>query len=218
MKRLIPFITLCLLSGCASQHEDPTGADSAAVKSSPSYHDQPSVRTTETVKAYPAGRYTDPNYPEAMHERHTVYRRERSTDWNYLPDAPMNLPLGPTIAASNPSASYYVKTDRDQRNAQQRAYAKALQEQNSALKKRIQKLEQSGENAEDLKAEIERLKTELQLLPVILPPEPDPDEPPAEEPVPWDSFSAATTKNAPFARLSSRPIESKITSITQTKP
>jgi hypothetical protein len=35
----------------------------------------PEIRTPETVKAYPVGRYTDPNFPEEMHERHTLYRR-----------------------------------------------------------------------------------------------------------------------------------------------
>ena len=47
----------------------------------------PEIRTPETVKAYPVGRYTDPNFPEEMHERHTLYRREQSADWNYHPVA-----------------------------------------------------------------------------------------------------------------------------------
>jgi hypothetical protein len=43
------------------------------------------LRTPEFVKAYPVGRYTDPNLPNQMHERHTLYRREHAADWNYRP-------------------------------------------------------------------------------------------------------------------------------------
>ena len=94
--------------------------------------DMPEVRTPETVKAYPVGRYTDPNFPEEMHERHTLYRREQSADWNYRPSQPYALPLGPVVAESNPSPSYYAKTNAEQINAQQKAYAEALLEQNRA--------------------------------------------------------------------------------------
>ena len=76
----------------------------------------PKVRTPETVKAYPLGRYTDPNFPEEMHERHTLYRREQSAEWNYRPSKPYALPLGPVIAQSNPSPSNYARTDSEQIN------------------------------------------------------------------------------------------------------
>ena len=97
----------------------------------------PKVRTPETVKAYPLGRYTDPNFPEEMHERHTLYRREQSAEWNYRPSKPYALPLGPVIAQSNPSPSNYARTDAEQINAQQKAYAEALLEQNVALKSEL---------------------------------------------------------------------------------
>jgi hypothetical protein len=56
--------------------------------------EMPEVRTPETVKAYPVGRYTDPNFSNEMHERHTLYRREQTADWNYRPSQPQTLPLG----------------------------------------------------------------------------------------------------------------------------
>ena len=40
--------------------------------------DPASVRTPEQVKAYPVGRYEDPNDPDVMHEGHTIYRAETS--------------------------------------------------------------------------------------------------------------------------------------------
>ncbi len=119
------------------------------------------IRTPETVKAYPVGRYTDPNFPEEMHERHTLYRREQSTDWNYRPSQPHALPLGPVVAVSNPSPSYYAKTNAEQINAQQKAYAEALLEQNRAMKERIDALQASESTIQTLQSEVERLKKEL---------------------------------------------------------
>jgi len=122
------------------------------------------VRTSETVKAYPVGRYTDPNFPEAMHERHTLYRREQSAQWSYRPSKPYALSLGPVVAKSNPSPSYYVKTNSEQMNAQQKAYAESLLEQNRAMKKRLDTLMQNEANTQELQHEVERLKKELQSL------------------------------------------------------
>ena len=63
--------------------------------------DLPKVRTPETVKAYPLGRYTDPNFPEEMHERHTLYRREQSVVELPAIEA-LCAATGPVIAQSNP--------------------------------------------------------------------------------------------------------------------
>lgn len=157
MKYLISALVLCLCAGCATRK---AAKSQSAVVSGSTIHarSMPTVRTPETVKAYPVGRYTDPNYPDEMHERHTVYRREQAPDWNYLPDPPYALPLGPTVAVSNPSPSYYVRTDSEQMNAQQRAYAEALQEQNRAMKKRIETLQQKAGKVPELEQEINRLK------------------------------------------------------------
>ena len=121
----------------------------------------PEIRTPETVKAYPVGRYTDPNFPDEMHERHTLYRREQSADWNYRPSRPQALPLGPVAAVSDPSPSYYAKTNAEQINAQQKAYAEALLEQNRAMKERIEALQKNESTIQSLQSEVERLKKEL---------------------------------------------------------
>ncbi len=164
MKYILALLTLSLCSACASRK---------AVKSEPiatipgttlSRKSMPQVRTPETVKAYPVGRYTDPQYPDEMHERHTVYRREQSPDWNYLPDPPYALPLGPTVANSNPSPSYYVKAEGEM-TAQQEAYAAALQEQNRAMKNRIESMQQDANKVPGLEQEIDRLKRQLDQIP-----------------------------------------------------
>ena len=57
--------------------------------------------------------------------------------------------------------SYYTKTNSEQINAQQKAYAEALLEQNVALKRRIDELQQKDSTIQNLQTEIERLKKEL---------------------------------------------------------
>ena len=125
MKYLISLLIVCLGAGCATRKDSTSKTAIVVPGTNLSAKRMPAVRTPEVVKAYPMGRYTDPNYPEEMHERHTVYRREQSPDWNYLPDPPPALPPG------NPSPSYYADGSGEL-NVQQQAYAKALQEQNRA--------------------------------------------------------------------------------------
>jgi len=143
------------------------------------------VRTEELVKAYPVGRYTDPNDPDTMHERHTLYRREESANWNYLPDQPEALPLGPVVAESNPSSSYYVKTDAELMNAQQKAQADALAEQNRALQKRIADLQQKDSGNQ---SEIAQLKKQLASIPKPAPATPT-ATPPSSSSRPWEDFT-----------------------------
>jgi len=207
MKYLIPIVAaVCLCSGCATRKAVKSDPPTAVPGTSISQKKMPNVRTPETVKAYPVGRYSDPNFPDAMHERHTVYRREQSPDWNYLPDPPYALPLGPTVANSNPSPSYYVRADGETMNAQQRAYAEALQEQNRAMKKRIDSLQGDAGNIPELEQEIDRLKKQLDAVPVPMDaPSPEPDSSGVSEdddifssiepPLPaWDDSNSLTSR------------------------
>jgi hypothetical protein len=160
--RLILILALC--SGCATRK---AAGPPTIPKSTPSLpaSETPQARAAEIVKAYPVGRYTDPSFPDAMHERHTLYRREQAAEWNYRPSNTYALPLGPVVAESNPSRSYYAKTNAEQMNAQQKAYAEALLEQNRALNQRIQDLQKQDSTIQGLQEEIERLKKERDLQP-----------------------------------------------------
>jgi type II secretory pathway pseudopilin PulG len=91
-----------------------------------------------------------------MHERHTVYRREQSPDWNYLPDPPPTLPSG--------TPSYFTDAS-GQLNTKQRAYAEALQEQNRAMQKRIEQLRQEAGKIPALQQELNQLKQQAGELP-----------------------------------------------------
>ena len=177
MKHLIPVLLLGLLSGCATHktvkpENYPAVAGTSVPESSLSR-----VRTPEVVKSYPTGRYTDPDFPYDMHERHTLYRKEQSADWNYRPGGPYAYPL----VVSDPTPSYYVKTDGDQRNAQQKAYAAALEEQNAAMKKRIESLQQEAGKVPGLQQQVDQLKQQLDAEPLATP-TPKKQEPVDEKP------------------------------------
>jgi len=177
MKYLIPVLLLGLLSGCATHktvkpENYPAVAGTSVPESSLSR-----VRTPEVVKSYPTGRYTDPDFPDDMHERHTLYRKEQSADWNYRPGGPYAYPL----VVSDPTPSYYVKTDGDQRNAQQKAYAAALEEQNAAMKKRIESLQQEAGKVPGLQQQVDQLKQQLDAEPLATP-TPKKQEPVDERP------------------------------------
>ena len=165
MKQLIPILLLGLLSGCASHKTVKPEAYPAVAGTSVPESTLGRVRTPEDVKSYPTGRYTDPDFPEEMHERHTVYRKEQSADWNYRPGGPYAYPL----VVSDPTPSYYVKTDGNQRNAQQKAYAAALEEQNAAMKKRIESLQQEAGKVPALQQQVDKLKQQLDAEPLSTP-------------------------------------------------
>ena len=192
MKFLHSILLLSLVAGCATKKEVRSVQRVKVPSTSLAANNLPEVRTPETVKAYPLGRYTDPNFPEEMHERHTLYRREQSAEWNYRPSKPYALPLGPVIAQSNPSPSYYARTDSEQINAQQKAYAEALLEQNQVLKKRIDALQQKDSTIQNLQGEIERLKKELESRPSqqSAPPNGETPDPSSAKP---DDFSKVNT-------------------------
>jgi hypothetical protein len=157
MKYLISLLVVCLGAGCATRKDvTPKSATSMPGTNIPSKR-MAAVRSPEVVKAYSAGRYTDPNYPDEMHEQHIVYRREQSPDWNYLPDPPP-LPNG------NPSPTYNANGSGDW-NAKQRVYAEALQEQNRAMQKRIEALKREAGKVPGLQQELDQLQQKPQPAP-----------------------------------------------------
>lgn len=101
------------------------------------------VRTGETLKAYPIGRYADPNDPNVMHESHVVYRKEAGASWNLTPNAPTVVPLGPVLAVSDPSIQPDpLPAELEQKMAEQNQLMAALIEQNEALAAELAKLNQ----------------------------------------------------------------------------
>jgi hypothetical protein len=140
-------LPVLLLAGCASHN--PTVDVGAGPL--PQKHDAPdpaSVRTPEKVKAYPVGRYEDPNDPDVMHEGHTVYRAETSPDWNTDPNEPTSLPLGPgEMAAADPAQQHTALTaELEQRLKQEDQLLQTTYEQNERLAQEIRKLEEQQQH------------------------------------------------------------------------
>lgn len=116
------------------------------------------VRVAESLKAYPTGRYVDPNDPNVMHEGHTIYRREAGSNWNLNPNAPTVVPLGPVLAVADPAKEPTpLPAELEQKMAEQNQLMASLIEQNEALSAQLAKLtkeiaeirtKQSAANAE----------------------------------------------------------------------
>ena len=62
------------------------------------------VANPAEIKAYPVGRYVDAANPGIMHERHTIYRREKDESWRRDTNRGHGILLGPTVGLDNPIA------------------------------------------------------------------------------------------------------------------
>jgi hypothetical protein len=104
-------------------------------------HNVEKVRTGETLKAYPIGRFVDPNDPNVMHESHVVYRKESGANWNLAPNAPTVVPLGPVLAVADPASQPNpLPAELEQKVAEQNQLMASLIEQNEALATELAKL------------------------------------------------------------------------------
>ena len=133
-----------LLVGCASSNPPTVDVSPGPLPQKHSPPDTASVRTPEQLKAYPVGRYEDPNDPDVMHEGHTIYRAETSPDWNTDPNEPTSLPLGPgEMATAEPSQQHTALTaELEQRLKQEDQLLQTTYEQNERLAQEIGKLEE----------------------------------------------------------------------------
>jgi hypothetical protein len=139
--KLIHLLPALLLFGCA--HSNPIIADVGPLPDQPPKSDTASVRTPEQLKAYPVGRYEDPNNPFVMHEGHSVYRAETSPEWNLVPHAPTSVPLGPTVAVADPSQQHAALTaELEQRLKQEDQLLQTTYEQNERLAREIKALQE----------------------------------------------------------------------------
>jgi hypothetical protein len=150
MKLLTIILPVALLAGCktapmaASVKPIPPAAPLPVAPVAGTDLDQGNtqrVRVGETMKAYPIGRYVDPNDPNVMHESHVVYRKEADSSWNLLPNAPTAVPLGPVIAVAEPAKQPNpLPAELEQKVATQNQLMASLIEQNEALAAELGKL------------------------------------------------------------------------------
>jgi len=174
---------MLLLVGCASSLHPTVDVSPGPLPQKHDASDPASVRTPEKLKAYPVGRYEDPNDPDLMHEGHTVYRAETSPDWNTDPNAPTSLPMGPgEMATADPSQQHIALTaELEQRLKREEQLLQTTYEQNERLAQEIAKLEEREQHT---------------LLPVPPPappvaaPEPKPQTDSPSQPTPVNRLAA----------------------------
>lgn len=168
MKPLLFAIPIAMLASCASKPQQRIVPITPEMSGRTLKRGETaSVRHGEVVKAYPVGRYAEPRKPGVMHEAHTIYRVERSPQWNLTrPSGPPAIPA-PATAASQPSGSELTVELNRQRQATQAIIqggqivsdkltemAAALQqnrvlaEQNAAMHKELQDTRQRLETLE----------------------------------------------------------------------
>ena len=135
-----------LLMGCASSTPPTLNVSAGPLSQKHGLSDPASVRTPEQLKAYPVGRYEDPNDPDVMHEGHTVYRAETSPDWNTDPNEPTSLPLGPgEMATADPAQQHTALTaELEQRLKQEDQLLQTTYEQNQRLAEEIKALQEEA--------------------------------------------------------------------------
>lgn len=123
---------------------------------------QESVRHTEQLKAYPVGRYQDPDDPNVMHEAHTVYRTEETSRWNLSPNAPTAVPLGPTVAVADAAKqTALLSGELEQKIQQQNQLLQTTYEQNSRMDEEIKKMQTENNEAHQIIEANTRLQQEL---------------------------------------------------------
>ena len=132
-----------LLAGCASSHPTTVDVGPGPLPQKHDVSDPASIRKPEQVKAYPVGRYEDPNDPNVMHEGHTIYRAETSPEWDTDPNEPTSLPLGPgEMAVADPSQEHTALTaELEQRLKQEDQLLQTTYEQNERLAQEIKALQ-----------------------------------------------------------------------------
>ena len=159
---IVACVILLLGAGCMSAKKKPSVAAAPLVApvagTELDQHNVEKVRTGETLKAYPIGRFVDPNDPNVMHESHVVYRKETGTSWNLAPNAPTAVPLGPVLAVSDPSLQANpLPAELEQKVGEQNQLMATLIEQNEALVVELSKL---GKELTDLRARSAAVKPE----------------------------------------------------------
>lgn len=103
---------LVLLVSCATKPTPPSEAEVLSQLDPVKWqveHEIPMESTANVanpaeIKAYPVGRYVDAANPGIMHERHTIYRREKDESWRRDTNRGHGILLGPTVGLDNPIA------------------------------------------------------------------------------------------------------------------
>ena len=154
----IPF----LLAACATKPARVVNMGSRAVPGTtlPSAGVE-SVRYAENLKAYPLGRYIDPNNSRIMHEGHSIYRVETTAKWNLHPNAPTSVPLGPVRVRDTAKASSPVGNELLAELNQQKEATKAVMQGGQVVTQKLNELAGKLQQTQEIAAQNSLLKQEV---------------------------------------------------------
>jgi hypothetical protein len=166
----IPFFALSLtvlaLAGCASSKPDVTYMNPAPVAGNTvASNSIESVRTQDVIKAYPNGRYVDPNDGNVMYGQGVAYQVQQNGNWNLNNNDPVHVPLGPvteyTTPAGNPNAT---SPELEQRLREEDSVVKVVTSENDRLMQELDKLRLALADAQTDKAKLADLENQLKVL------------------------------------------------------
>ena len=172
MKTILILSLPIMLAACASQHGPVVQVTPLSVPGTtlPS-EGIDSVRYAENIKAYPLGRYVDPNNSGIMHEAHIIYRVETTAKWNLHPNAPVSVPLGPvrirdTAKTTSPVANELVAELNQQKEATKAVMqgGQAVSQKLSELANKLQQTQQIVTQNAQLKQEVDNTQQRLDAL------------------------------------------------------
>ncbi|MEO8350132.1 MAG: hypothetical protein ABI680_00285 [Chthoniobacteraceae bacterium] len=120
------------------------------------------VRYAENIKAYPLGRYIDPNDRLVMHEAHTLYRVESTGKWNLHPNEGARAFRGPLRMPDAARAASPVNEELVAEINRQKQATRTLIQGSQVVSQELQNLSQGVKASQELVAEGARLKAEVQ--------------------------------------------------------
>jgi hypothetical protein len=152
-------IPLAILTGCSSPRIVQMPPQPSTMLSP---EQAESVRYAETVKAYPVGRYVDPNNDLIMHEAHMIYRVETTAKWNLHPNASADTSLGPPVALID-AAKYNAPVNAEVITEvnKQKAATEALLERNGAFNQSLSQLAGAVQAVKQVDEQNLQMKQEL---------------------------------------------------------
>jgi len=166
----IPFLALSLsilaLAGCASSKPDVTYMNPTPVAGNTvASNSIESVRSQDVIKAYPNGRYVDPNDGNVMYGQGVAYQVQQNGNWNLNNNDPVHVPLGPvteyTTPADNPNAT---SPELEQRLREEDSVVKVVTSENDRLMQELDKLRLALADAQTDKTKLADLQNQLKVL------------------------------------------------------
>ena len=151
-----------LLAACATKSPRVVDMSSRAVPATTLPNEGvESVRYAENLKAYPLGRYVDPNNSRIMHEGHSIYRVETTTKWNLHPNEPVFMPLGPVHVRDSARTTAPIGDELITQLNQQKEATKAVMQGGQAVSQKLGELAGKLQQTQEIAAQNSLLKQEV---------------------------------------------------------